>query len=311
MSNIVALAGGVGGAKLAHGLARCLPPEQLTIIVNTGDDFVHLGLHIAPDLDTVMYTLAEIANPATGWGQVDETWNFLEALQRLQGETWFRLGDRDLATHIERSRRLWAGATLTDVTAQLCQALGVRSRLLPMTDDEVRTVVNTAEGELEFQEYFVHRQCRPVVQSFRFAGLESASATPAVYAALAHATAIVFCPSNPFVSLDPILNLPAVREQMQAKPTVAVSPIIGGQAVKGPAAKMLAELNLEVSALGVARHYQGLVRGFVLDTVDAALAPDIEALGLTVLVTDTLMKTEADRERLARVTLDFAQTLPA
>ncbi len=303
--NVVALAGGVGGAKLAHGLALNLSPSELTIIVNTGDDFEHLGLNISPDLDTVMYTLAGLANPETGWGLAGETWNFLEALERLGGETWFRLGDHDLATHVERSRRLWAGATLTEVTASLCKALGVGPRILPMTDDVVQTRVQTGTGELDFQEYFVHQQCRPRVTGFRFAGLESATATDQVLAALASAGLVVFCPSNPFVSLDPILSLPRVRESLASKPVVAVSPIVGGRAIKGPAAKMLAELRLEVSPVAVARHYAGLLRGFVADRVDEALAPPIRESGLQVLVTDTIMKTVADRARLAGEVLQF------
>jgi len=305
---VVALAGGVGGAKLAHGLAQVLSPQELTLVVNTGDDFEHLGLHISPDLDTVMYTLAGLAHAETGWGLAGETWNFLEALGRLGGDTWFRLGDRDLATHVERSRRLWAGATLTEVTAALCAALGVGPRILPMTDDIVQTRVRTSAGELDFQEYFVHQQCRPRVTGFRFAGLESATATDQVLAAIASADLAVFCPSNPFVSLDPILSLPRVREGLAPRRVVAVSPIVGGQALKGPAAKMFAELGLEVSALAVARHYTGLLRSFVIDTADEALAPEIREGGPRVLVTNTIMKTAADRARLASEMLKFGMT---
>jgi len=304
--SIVALAGGVGGAKLAHGLAQILPPEDLTVVVNTGDDFEHLGLHISPDLDTVMYTLAGLANPETGWGLRDESWNFLDALGRLGGETWFRLGDRDLATHVERSHRLWAGESLTEVTAALCAALGVRMRVLPMTDDIFRTMVQTEGGELEFQEYFVHRRCEPRVTGFRFDGLGSAFPTEQVLTALDAADVIIFCPSNPFVSLDPILSLPGVRERVGRKRAVAVSPIVGGQAIKGPAAKMLAELGMEVTAASVAAHYAGLLRGFVLDEVDAELKPSIESDTLQVLVTNTVMRGDADRARLAREVLDFA-----
>ncbi len=303
--NVVALAGGVGGAKLAHGLALCLAAEDLTVVVNTGDDFEHLGLSISPDLDTVMYTLAGLANASTGWGQADETWNCLAALGRLGGETWFRLGDRDLATHLERSRRLKAGQTLTEVTQALSQALGVRACLRPMSDDAVRTLVQTDEGELEFQEYFVHRQWRPRVSGFRFASTGEARATPDVLSALEAADAVIFCPSNPFVSLGPILHLPGVRARLERRPGVAVTPIVGGQALKGPAAKMLSELGLEVSPVAVARAYQGVIGGFVLDQVDAALKPDIAALGLRVCVTDTVMRSEADRARLARETLAF------
>jgi LPPG:FO 2-phospho-L-lactate transferase len=307
--NVVALAGGVGGAKLAHGLAQVLAPEQLGVIVNTGDDFEHLGLHISPDLDTVMYTLAGLANPETGWGVAGETWNFLDALGRLGGATWFRLGDRDLATHVERAHRLWAGESLTDVTASLCAALGVGPRVLPMTDDVVRTVVDTDEGELEFQTYFVYRHCEPRVRGFRFNGLEAAVATDSVLSTLDEADVIVFCPSNPFVSLDPILSLPGVRERVQRRGAIAVSPIVGGKAVKGPAAKMLEELGLEVTAASVAAHYAGLLRGFVLDSVDADLRTGIESDSLRVLVTDTLMHTDSDRARLARELLDFATSL--
>lgn len=306
--NIVALAGGVGGAKLAHGLAQVLPPEQLAVVVNTGDDFEHLGLYIAPDLDTVMYTLAGLANPETGWGQRDETWSFLDALARLGAPTWFRLGDRDLATHVERTRLLRAGGTLTKITQALSQALGVGPAVLPMSDQPAPTLVDTDEGVLPFQEYFVHRRCEPRVRAVR---LGAAAPAPAALAALEAAAAVVICPSNPFLSVDPILGLPGVRERLAGKPVVAVSPIVGGQALKGPAAKMLAELGLEVSATSVAAHYQGLAAGFVLDEVDAALRPAIEALGLRVLVTDTVMRSAADRARLAAETLAFTRTLIA
>lgn len=308
LMRVVALAGGVGGAKLAHGLAQVLPAAALTVIVNTGDDFEHLGLPISPDLDTVMYTLAGLANPATGWGLAGETWNFLAALERLGSPTWFRLGDHDLATHIERRRRLAAGETLTQATAALCAALGVGPRVLPMTDDRLRTMVLTDEGELEFQEYFVHRRCEPRVSGFHFAGEATARPTPAVLAALAAADAVVLCPSNPFVSLGPILRLPGVRERLAGRPVVAVSPIVGGQALKGPAAKMLAELGQEVSAVAVARGYAGLISGFVLDAVDAALEREASraASGVPVLVTDSIMRDDAGRARLARAVLAFA-----
>lgn len=305
MPKIVALAGGVGGAKLAHGLAQCVPASDLTVIVNTGDDFEHLGLTICPDLDTVMYTLAGLANPETGWGLAGETWNFLSAVKRLGGATWFRLGDHDLATHVERTHRLRAGDSLTTVTRALCQALRVGPRVLPMCDAPVRTWVMSDEGELPFQEYFVHRQCRPIVSGFRFIGAESAALSASVSEALSTAEVVVVCPSNPFVSVEPVLSVPGMRDRLAAKRVVAVSPIIGGQAVKGPAAKMLAELNFDVSALGVARYYARWVQHFVLDTVDAALAPEIANLGLRVLTTNTLMKSDADRARLARTVLDF------
>ncbi len=305
---VTALAGGVGGARLAHGLAQNLPPECLSVVVNTADDFEHLGLAISPDLDTVTYNLAGIANPATGWGIAGDTFVFLEALGRLGGPTWFRLGDRDLATHVERSHRLWAGESLTEVTRSLCSRLGVGPAVLPMSDDWVRTMVLTPEGELEFQEYFVRLRCEPRVTGFRFHGIQEANPTAEVFGALDSAELIVFCPSNPFVSLDPILGLAGVRPAIQAggRPVVAVSPIVGGQAVKGPAAKMLADLGREVSARSVAEHYRGLITAFVLDQVDGDLAPELEAGGLRVLVTDTIMRSEADRARLARAVLAFA-----
>jgi LPPG:FO 2-phospho-L-lactate transferase len=311
-AQVVALAGGVGGAKLAHGLALCLAPERLTVVVNTGDDFEHLGLHVSPDLDTVMYTLAGLANPATGWGRVDETWDCLEAVRVLGGPDWFALGDRDLATHLVRTQRLRAGQRLSAVTQGLARALGVGPALLPMTDAPVRTVVATDEGELAFQDYFVARRCQPRVTGFRFAGIETAQPAPEVMAALAAADIVVLCPSNPFVSTAPILALPGVRAALAAcrergGAVVAVSPIVAGQALKGPAAKMLAELGLEVSALAVARAYAGIITGFVLDSADASLEQSICDLGLQVLVTDTIMRTDADRKRLAQETLVFAQ----
>ncbi len=304
--SIAALAGGVGGAKLAHGLAQIVPPEKLTIIGNTGDDFEHLSLHISPDLDTVMYTLAGLANPRTGWGVRDESWNMMAALARYGGPTWFQLGDRDLATHLLRTQWLNEGYSLTWVTGELCRRLGVRCTLLPMSDDPVRTVVQTDEGSLAFQEYFVHRQWQPVVKRIDFVGAEEARPTRQVVAALRAADVIVFCPSNPLVSIDPILAVPSVRRIIAASRArkIAVSPIVGGQALKGPAAKLMAELGMEVSALGVARHLQDVLTDFVIDTVDAALEPDIAALGLQVRVTGTVMTSDEDRANLAREVLE-------
>lgn len=303
---VVALAGGVGGAKLAHGLAQLLISDQLTIVVNTGDDFEHFGLHISPDLDTVMYTLADVANPETGWGQRHETWNFMEAVERLGGPTWFRLGDKDLATHAERTRRLKAGETLTQATTALCAALGVRPKILPMTDAHAPTKVITDEGPLEFQDYFVRRRCEPRVQTIVLTS-QRARPTPQVLEALAQAEVVILCPSNPFLSLDPILHLRGLRRALKGKRVVAVSPIVGGQAIKGPAAKLMAELELDVSAVSVARHYANILTGFVLDEVDAALKPEVETLMKNVLVTDTIMRSTADRLKLAHTVLDFAR----
>ncbi len=310
--NILALAGGVGGAKLAHGLAQILPPEDLTIVVNTGDDFEHLGLSISPDLDTVCYTLAGLANPETGWGRAGETWNAMTNLKRLGAPDWFNLGDSDFATHIERTRRIKAGQPLSQVTRDFCKAWGVQHTVLPMSDDPVRTMVDTDEGELPFQEYFVHRHCEPRVKSFRFDGLSTASPAPGVREALESADAIVICPSNPWVSIDPILAIlaltppsaPLSRSSGEGPGVraVAVSPIIGGQAVKGPAAKMFSELGIEPSIQAVANHYENLLNGIVVDSLDSNLAKQIR---IPTLVTNTLMRSNADRARLAQETLQF------
>lgn len=300
---ILALAGGVGGAKLADGLARTLAPEELAIAVNTGDDFEHLGLHVSPDLDTVMYTLAGVANPATGWGLAGETWSFMDALEKLGGPTWFRLGDRDLATHLERTRRLAAGESLSSVTRVLCEKLGLPAALLPMSDDAVRTRVRTDEGWLDFQEYFVREQCRPALREVRYDGAQSAKPSAGLAAALdsPDLEGIVICPSNPYLSVSPILALPGVRDALRAsRAVVAVSPIVGGEAIKGPAAKIMKELGAEVSALGIARWYAGLVGTLVIDRADEALAPAIEALGLRAAVRETVMRDAAGRARLAR-----------
>jgi LPPG:FO 2-phospho-L-lactate transferase len=306
---VVALAGGVGGARLADGLAQLLPPGDLAVIVNTGDDFEHLGLYICPDLDTVCYTLAGVSNPATGWGRAEESWQALETLGQLGGPTWFRLGDRDLGMHLERTRRRRAGQPLSQITAHFCRALGIGVQILPMTDDAMPTWVYTREGELPFQEYFVRRQCQPQVTGFRFANAESARPAPGVLPALQAAGRVVICPSNPWVSVDPILAVPGMRAALAGRPILAVSPIIGGQTVKGPAAKMFAELGIEPSACAVAQHYRELLSGFVLDTLDRDQAAEIEQMGLRTLVTDTWMRTAHDRMRLAKEVMQFAMTL--
>ena len=310
---ILALAGGVGGAKLARGLADVLDPGRLRVAVNTGDDFEHMGLPISPDLDTVMYTLAGCANPETGWGVADETWSFMEAVGDLGGETWFRLGDRDLATHVMRRRMLDDGRTLSEATDALAGALGIRHRIVPMSNEPVRTVVETDEGTLPFQDYFVRRKCEPRVSAFRFEGIEAALPSPGFVAALSapDLEAVVICPSNPYVSVAPIVGIPAVAEFIDARqaPIVAVSPIVGGRAIKGPAAKMMVELGAETSALGIARHYGARIDGIVIDEVDAALASDIEALGVAVRVAQTIMRSEDDSRMLAEETLAFAAGL--
>lgn len=310
--NILALAGGVGGAKLAHGLYRALPPDALTVVVNTGDDFDLFGLRVCPDADTVLYTLAGLANDATGWGIADETWSALGMLGRYGEPTWFGIGDRDLATHVVRTQRLRDGWTLTRVIASLSHALGVRARLLPMANEPVPTVVRTPAGDLAFQEYFVHRRHEDHVFGVRFEGIERAQVPEEVRAALAQAEAVVICPSNPVVSIGPILAVPRMRELLAERQVarVAVSPIVGGKALKGPADRMLSDLGFETSAYGVAQFYAqrcpGLLTGFVLDAQDAADAARIADLGMRTLVADTVMGSIADRERLAREVLAFA-----
>ncbi len=304
---VLALSGGVGGAKLAVGLSQVVPPEQLTIVANTGDDFEHLGLYISPDLDSVMYALAGSNDEQRGWGLRDETWNCLERLGSLGGESWFQLGDKDLATHLQRTALLRQGRTLSQATASLCESMGIRCTVLPMTDMPVRTLVHTAEGELSFQSYFVREQCRPKVTGFRFAGAERAAPQAAMLDLLKDPELgmVLICPSNPFVSVDPILSVPGVRQALLecAAPVVAVSPIIGGRALKGPAAKMLAELDFDTSAASVAKHYQGLVDTFVLDRADGTLESKVRALGMKVLTLPTVMHTFEDRIRLARLLL--------
>jgi len=307
----VALSGGVGGAKLSLGLAHLLV-ERLAVVLNTGDDFEHLGLHISPDVDTALYTLAGIVNPDTGWGLSGETWTFMEAVARLGAATWFRLGDGDLATHVERTHRLRDGETLTEVCAHLAARLGIAARIVPMTDDRLRTVVETDAGTLAFQEYFVREQCRPAVRAIRFEGAAAAKPAPQVLEALSAPglAGIIVCPSNPWLSIDPILAVPGLREALRARgvPIVAVSPIIAGKAVKGPTAKIMAELGLAADCISIARHYGRLLDGLVIDQADADQAGDMP---LPVLVTPTLMRSLDDRIALARQCLAFCARLAA
>jgi LPPG:FO 2-phospho-L-lactate transferase len=305
----LALSGGVGGAKLALGLAKALPPESLTIVANTSDDFEHLGLHISPDLDTVMYTLAGLANPDTGWGLEGESWNFMSQLEALGSETWFQLGDKDLATHIERTRQLKAGQTLSEVTKSLSTRLGVAHPIVPMSDDPVQTIVKTPDQDLSFQHYFVRDKCQPTVTGFRFEGIREAKPAPDFLAAMTSPglAAIIICPSNPFVSVDPILLIPEIRALLPRTdvPIVAVSPIVSGMALKGPAAKMMAELGMPQSATAVAAYYSGLIDALVIDTQDAEAKPNIEDLDMAVLVTNTIMNTQEDKKALALDILKF------
>ena len=306
---VVALAGGVGGAKLVDGLAQILPPEHLTVIVNVGDDFEHLGLKVCPDLDTVCYTLAGLANPETGWGRIDDTWQMLDSLSELGGPNWFRIGDRDLALHLERTQRLRMGLPLSQVTHDLCERLGVQVRVLPVTDDQMPTMVQTAFGELLFQDYFVRQRCEPAVTGFRFAGVDQARPAPGVVEALHRADLVVLCPSNPWVSLDPILAVPGVISAIGTHRVVGVSPIISGKTIKGPAAKMFYELGLQASALAVAQHYSTLLSAFILDEQDDTLAEGVQELDILPYVTDTIMRTKSDRRRLALEVLEFSKLL--
>ena len=309
---ILALAGGVGGARLALGLSEVLAPEALIVGVNTGDDFEHLGLHISPDLDTVMYTLAGINDPIQGWGIAGETWNFMGALEELDGQTWFRLGDRDLATHIERTTRLRAGQSLSAVTQRLCAQLQVDHAVVPMSDDSVRTVVHTPAGPLAFQDYFVRQRAEPPLERIVFDGVRDARMSPALAAALVSDAleAIVVCPSNPYLSIAPILAVPGVREALEQRrvPSIAVSPIIGGRALKGPAAKIMRELGATPSALAIAEFYRGLIDALVLDDTDANLADAVAALAIQPIVTPTVMRDLAARKSLAYKIIESAHS---
>ncbi len=311
-TKVVALCGGVGGAKLAYGLSRLLADGELAIVVNTGDDFEHLGLHISPDIDSVTYALAELDDPERGWGRRGESWRFMEALGELGGETWFQLGDLDLATHIERTRRLAAGESLSSVTEGLCRKLGVRARILPMSDASVRTVVESDQGSLAFQHYFVRERCAPRIRGLHFEGAETAQPTAAVLEALSSdaLTAVVICPSNPYLSVDPMLAVPDLRQAVAAAeaPVVAVTPIVGGRAIKGPADKIMRELGHAPSPLTVAQHYGALIDGFVADVRDAS-GTDAGAYPTPVTFADTIMKGPAERKRLAWEVMCFAESL--
>jgi LPPG:FO 2-phospho-L-lactate transferase len=310
---ITVLVGGVGGAKLALGLSRVLCPGELTVLVNTADDLEWHGLHVSPDVDTILYTLAGIVNPESGWGIRGDTSVVLEGLDKYGLATWFHIGDQDLAVHIARTEWLHQGLRYTTVIERLAMALGVRSRVLPMSDQRVRTVVHTHDGDLAFQEYFVHRQTNIPVKGFSFEGIESATPTPEVLEALRGSEIILLGPSNPFVSIGPILALPGLRAALQQGPApcVAVSPIVGGKALKGPAGRMLSQLGYASSSVAVAQLYADFLDGYVLDAADAALEPAVQALGIRTRITETVMQTLDDRERVARETVAFARTLGA
>lgn len=307
---VLALCGGVGGAKLAVGLESVLDAGELAIAVNTGDDFDFLGLRISPDLDTVLYTLSGWSDTQRGWGRANETWNFMAALEQLGGETWFSLGDQDLALHVERTRRLRNGESLSSIMDSLAQRNGIKAKLIPMTDDEVRTVIHTAQGDLSFQHYFVKERCEPVVTGISFAGAQTATPGAALMKALAdpELATIIICPSNPFLSIDPILSIPGIRAALQQTPArvVVVSPIVGGQAVKGPTTKIMRELGLNADSAAIAHHYAGIADGMVIDAGDAA---DADGIALPIHVTRTLMTCLDDKRDLALATLAFADSL--
>ena len=307
-NQVLALCGGIGGAKLALGLYRVLGPQRLSVIVNTGDDFEHLGLAISPDLDTVIYTLAGLADPERGWGRAQETWHFMDSLRQLGGEAWFQLGDRDLAMHVERTEWLRGGKKLSAFAAHAAQQFGIEAEILPMSDDAVQTIVDTDEGALSFQHYFVKRRCEPTVRAIRVAGAAE-SRPPARFSELITGTslqAIVICPSNPYLSVDPILAVPGIAAALATAqvPVIAVSPIIGGEALKGPTAKIMAELNILPTNQSIAAHYGGLIDGLMIDEADSA-----DNLEVATWATRTMMRDLADREFLASEVLAFAETL--
>ena len=309
--NFLVFSGGVGGAKLADGMARSVGAESLTVVVNTADDHDLYGLHISPDLDTVMYTLGGLANPDTGWGIQDDTWGNFGMLERYGAQPWFRLGDRDLATHIARTEMLKAGATLTDVTRTLANGLGIKARILPMTNARVRTVVDTEEGLLPFQEYFVKRRCEPAVRSLIYEGAEEADATNDVIRSIETADTIIIAPSNPYMSIAPILAMDGVKDALlnATAPIIAISPIVGGMAVKGPLAKVMLELGHSPSAATIAEYYAEFINGFVLDQQDVDMQVDVITLGIGPHVTNTMMHTVDDRARLACEVVNYADQL--
>ena len=306
MTKILAITGGVGGAKLALGLSKILSPDELLFLVNTGDDFQHLGLEISPDLDSLLYALSGKNNPELGWGRANETWACISELEELGADSWFRLGDRDLALHLVRTQMLNRGATLQNVADRLSESLGINHRIAPMSNDKISTTVNTPNGKLAFQEYFVREQCEPAVIDFDFEGIEKSTPNPVVMSWLDECDGIIICPSNPYVSVDTILSVPKYRDAFQSKPVIAVSPIVGGLAIKGPAAKMMTELGVPPTPIAVAKHYGSLLSGFVLDQTDHEQAKDIP---IPSIVTQTIMLTLQDRIGLAEQCVRFLEEL--
>jgi LPPG:FO 2-phospho-L-lactate transferase len=304
---IVALTGGVGGSKLVFGLAQCIDPRDLTVIVNTGDDFMHYGLYICPDLDTVCYSLANISNPETGWGIKDETFIALIESTRLGGPDWFKIGDKDLGTHLERTRRMEIGQKLSYITKSFCESWGITSSIYPMSDDRVSTIISTIDGDLPFQEYFVRLKCLPVVKKISFKGIDEATPPPGLIEKINQADFVIICPSNPFVSIDPILGIKEIKKAISSKVNIAISPIVKQNAIKGPAAKMFKELELHPSASAVAEFYSGLIKGFILDRVDEKEKGEIERYGIICHTTETIMNTQSRRVELAKSVINFYQ----
>ena len=309
----LALSGGVGGAKLAVGLTHAVPPEELAVLVNTGDDFEHLGLHVSPDLDTLLYTLAGINNPTTGWGRDAETWSFMGALEEVGAPTWFRVGDKDLALNVLRTHALRSGTTLNEFTADIAERWGIASRIIPMSNETVRTVIETEIGPLDFQDYFVRRRCEPVAQSIQFRGASDAAPVAELEEIMTAGSlaAVIICPSNPYLSIDPILSVPGIRDALRrcGAPVVAVSPVVSGESLKGPTAKIMNELGIICSATAIAQHYRGLINGLLIDTDDASLAADIADLGMAVKLSNIVMRSAEDRCALAKMVVQFAGEL--
>ncbi|MGI9235057.1 MAG: 2-phospho-L-lactate transferase [Woeseiaceae bacterium] len=312
-STVVALSGGVGGAKLAFGLSKVLADGELTVVANTGDDFEHLGLHVSPDIDTLVYTLAGVNNAHTGWGRAGETWSFMSALEEIGAPTWFQLGDKDLAMNVFRSDQLRSGACLSDTVAAIVQRFGIRCRVVPMSDDTVRTMLDTDSGTLAFQEYFVHQKCEPAVTRIWCDGIDGAKASAGFSAALAseRTEAFIICPSNPYLSIDPAINLPGVRKKMAAHvaPVIAVSPLVAGDSLKGPTSKIMRELGLPCNAVEVASHYRGLIDGIVIDRQDEHLGADIERLGIRLATANIVMNSAEEKIGLAESVLEFTREL--
>lgn len=309
----LALTGGIGGSKLALGLSKLLSGDELGFVVNTGDDFEHLGLQISPDIDTLLYTLAGLNNPETGWGRRDESWEFMSALADLGGETWFKLGDKDLALNVERSRRLGRGDLLNDVTGQLAKSLGVMHSVLPMSNEPVRTLVHTPSGPMDFQHYFVRERCEPVVHGFEYCGAATARVNPEIELWLesGQLAGVILCPSSPFISIDPILSLPGLRGALRkcAAPVIAISPVVGGKVLKGPLAKIMRELSVPGNAAWIAGHYGDFLDGFIMDPMDEELVSDIQAMGMATMCTNIVMKSLDERVQLARCSLEFIDSL--